>query len=215
MRLPTAGVRPLPSEEDSIHTMQARKLAALGTTLVVLTLGAAPLLSNAADHLDAPALGGTVVDGQFAPHSEHGDRDINDLYVFKAPDVPNRTVIALTVNPAINLFGGNFGKNVRYTLNIDTNGDNVQDIAYVARFNAPDGQGNQPYHIRKYTGAAAVSLHGPGRHVADGKTNGKAKNDGPERRRGLGRRPLGPLLLRPDRVHRHDHVADDRHGRRR
>jgi hypothetical protein len=160
--------------------MQARKLAALGTTLVVLTLGVAPLLSNAADHLDAPALGGTVVDGQFAPHSEHGDRDINDLYVFKAPDVPDRTVIALTVNPAINLFGGNFGKNVRYTLNVDTNGDNVQDIAYVARFNAPDGLGNQPYHIRMYTGAAAVSLNGPGKPVADGRTNGKASMRGPK-----------------------------------
>ena len=154
--------------------MQARKLAALGTTLVVLTLGVAPLLSNAADHLDAPALGGTVVDGQFAPHSEHGDRDINDLYVFKAPDVPDRTVIALTVNPAINLFGGNFGKNVRYTLNIDTNGDNVQDIAYVATVQRPGRHGNQPYHIRMYTGAAAVSLNGPGKPVADGRTNGKA-----------------------------------------
>jgi len=118
-------------------------LTTAAAALVVLTVGAAPFLANAADHLDAPALGGTVVAGQIAPHSEHGDRDINDLYVFKAPDASNRTAIALTVNPAINLFGGNFGSNVRYAINIDTNGDLVADLAYVGRFETPDANGNQ------------------------------------------------------------------------
>ncbi len=154
--------------------MNAKKLAALGTTLIVLSVGVAPLLSNAADHLDAPALGGTVVAGQFAPHSEHGDRDINDLYVFKAPDVADRTVIAMTTNPAINLFGGKFGTNVRYVFNIDRNGDNVQDLAYVATFKKADKKGNQHYEIKKYTGRKAVSLSGPGMPVAEGMTNGRA-----------------------------------------
>jgi hypothetical protein len=161
--------------------MQLRKLAALGTTMLVLTVGAAPLLTNAADHLDAPALGGTVVDGAIAPHSEHGDRDINDLYVFQAPDAPDRTVIAMTVNPAINLFGGNFGADVRYTFNIDTNGDNVQDMAYVATFKKSDPKGNQPYEIRMYTGKSALTIKGHGKLVAHGKTNdgtrGHGRND--------------------------------------
>jgi hypothetical protein len=148
-----------------------RKLIPLGAALVVLTVGAAPLLTMAADHLDAPALGGTVVAGEFAPHSEHGDRDINDLYVFKAPDVANRTVIAMTTNPAVNLFGGHFGRNVRYVFNIDTNADNVQDMALVARFKKPGRDGDQRYDLKLYTGSAAVSLTGPGTPLAHGMTN--------------------------------------------
>jgi len=155
-----------------------RKLIPLGAALVVLTVGAAPLLTMAADHLDAPALGGTVVAGEFAPHSEHGDRDINDLYVFKAPDAKNRTVIAMTTNPAINLFGGHFGTNVRYVFNIDTNGDNVQDMALVARFKKPGRNGNQRYDLKVYTGSAAVSLTGPGMSVAHGRTNARSGGHG-------------------------------------
>jgi hypothetical protein len=154
--------------------MHAKKLAALGTTLIVLSVGVAPLLSNAADHLDAPALGGTVVAGEFAPHSEHGDRDINDLYVFKAPDTAGRTVLAMTVNPAINLFGGNFGTNVRYVFNVDRNGDNVQDTAYVTRFGKADKHGNQEYEIRRFDGAASRSLSGTGKLVTAGVSNGRA-----------------------------------------
>jgi hypothetical protein len=152
-------------------TMRSRKLAAFGAAVVALTIGAAPILTRAADHLDAPALGGTVVNGQIAPHSEHGDRDINDVYVFRAPDNANRTVIAMTVNPAINLFGGNFGRNVRYIFNIDRNGDNKADLAYVARFQrADDADGNQDYRVKKYTGSDARELE-DGTTVAWGETN--------------------------------------------
>ncbi|MEO7663897.1 MAG: DUF4331 family protein [Candidatus Limnocylindrales bacterium] len=151
----------------------ATKLATLGAAMTVLALGAAPLLTSAADHLDAPALGGTVVAGQIAPHSEHGDRDINDLYVFQAPTAPNRTAIAMTVNPAINLFGGDFGTNVRYVINIDTNGDNVQDLAYVATF-SDDGTANLKYKLSRYTGERSRSLRG-GRTVAQGHANDGSK----------------------------------------
>lgn len=154
--------------------MIPRKLATLGTALVVLTIGAAPILTSAADHLDAPALGGTTANGQIAPHSEHGDRDINDVYVFPAPDGGNRTVLAMTVNPAINLFGGNFGTNVRYTFNIDRNGDNLPDTAYVVRYGSEDGAGNQKFRITKYTGSRARSLTG-GTPVVHGFTNEKNK----------------------------------------
>jgi hypothetical protein len=157
--------------------MRSKRYAAFGTALIALTIGAAPIVTSAADHLDAPALGGLVVDGQFAPHSEHGDRDINDLYVFPAPDASNRTVIAMTTNPAINLFGGNFGKGVRYSFNIDTNGDNKADLVYMARFgnvdDDDDGLAEQDYKIKRYTGSKARSLTG-GKTIVKGETNDRA-----------------------------------------
>ena len=156
--------------------MSPRKLAAFGTAVVALTIGVAPILTNAADHLDAPALGGATANGQIAPHSEHGDRDINDVYVFRAPDNANRTVIAMTVNPAINLFGGHFGTNVRYIFNVDKNGDNKADLAYVARFGSVDRGSSamkpeQDYRIVKYTGSNARSFD-EGTTVAWGESNG-------------------------------------------
>ena len=156
--------------------MSSRKLAAFGTAVVALTIGVAPILTNAADHLDAPALGGATANGQIAPHSEHGDRDINDVYVFRAPDNANRTVIAMTVNPAINLFGGHFGTNVRYIFNVDKNGDNKADLAYVARFGSVDRGSSamkpeQDYRIVKYTGSNARSFD-EGTMVAWGESNG-------------------------------------------
>ena len=162
-----------------------KKLATLGAAITVLSIGAVPLLTSAADHLDAPALGGTVVAGEFAPHSEHGDRDINDLYVFEAPNDPGRTALALTVNPAINLFGGDFGTNVRYVINIDKNGDNVQDLAYVVTFSAEDDSDDDAssadtgldFKVTRYTGSRAVSLTG-GRTIAHGDTNAGAKTVG-------------------------------------
>ena len=43
----------------------------------------------------------------------------------------------MTVNPAINLFGGNFGTNVRYILNVDTQRrQQSRTLAYVTRFGA-------------------------------------------------------------------------------
>jgi hypothetical protein len=154
--------------------MTPRKLAAFGTAVVALTIGVAPILTSAADHLDAPALGGTVVNGQIAPHSEHGDRDINDVYVFKAPDNANRTVLVMTTNPAINLFGGSFGKNVRYTFNIDKNGDNKADVIYVARFGAKDSHGKQSLTLKKYTGRDNIYHVRNGSTVAWGKTEANA-----------------------------------------
>jgi hypothetical protein len=140
-------------------------LAAAGLTLV---LGGAPLLAAAADHLDAPALGGLSQGGMFDPHSEHGDRDINDIYLFDAD--ASHTVFAMTTNPAINLFGGSFGTNVRYIFNIDRNGDAVQDLAYVWRF-GPVSNGAQSYTVTRYEGKNAVSLQ-TGVQIAAGSTAG-------------------------------------------
>jgi hypothetical protein len=141
-------------------------LAAAGLTLV---LGGAPLLAAAADHLDAPALGGLSQAGNFDPHSEHGDRDINDVYVFDGSDA-SRTVLAMTTNPAIDLFGGSFGTNVRYVINVDRTGDAVQDLAYVVRF-GDVVSGAQAYTVDRYTGANARSLT-RGVRIAWGSTAG-------------------------------------------
>lgn len=135
----------------------SRKIATLGTAAVLLTVGAAPFLTNAADHIDASAFGTLgSPGGAFAPNSVNGERDINDVYAFQGSDA-SRTVLVMTTNPAINLFGGKFGPNVRYILNVDNDGDAVQDLAYVVRFD--DGAaGNQNYTVERFTGSNAINL---------------------------------------------------------
>jgi uncharacterized protein DUF4331 len=131
------------------------RLAALGAAAVILVVGAAPFLALAADHLDAPSL------GSLSTGSLQGDRDINDVYVFDGANAA-RTVLAMTVSPAAGLLGPlAFGSNVRYTLHVDTNADNVPDIDYVARFGSP-GSGPGP----KQT----VTLTRNGVQVATGST---------------------------------------------
>ncbi len=136
------------------------KITAFGAALVVLTVGAAPLLSSAADHIDASAFGSLGSSGgPFTPTSVNGERDINDIYAFQGAN-SSRTVLAMTTNPAINAFGGKFGANVRYIFNVDQDGDGVQDLAYVVRFdNGPEG--HQGYLVLRYNGRNAVTLrHG-------------------------------------------------------
>jgi hypothetical protein len=141
--------------------------------MVALAIGAGPLLVVGADHLDAPALGGLTTGGVYNPpgslHSDHGDRDINDVYAFQGRNA-SRTVLAMTTNPAINLFGGSFGTNVRYILNVDKNGNAVADLAYVFRFGAVHS-GAQNYTVTRYTGSNARTLQS-GVMVAWGSTSG-------------------------------------------
>lgn len=157
-----------------------RKLTVLGAAVVVLTIGAAPFLTSAADHIDASAFGSLgSPGGAFTPSSVNGERDINDVYAFQGSDA-SRTVLVMTTNPAINLFGGKFGGNVRYILNVDNDGDAVQDLAYVVRFD--DGAaGNQGYTVERFTGRNAVTLaHGNVRGEGSTAGNGTAglKGDG-------------------------------------
>jgi hypothetical protein len=141
-----------------MQRLSLRSGGLLTAAALTLALGGAPLLVTGADHLDAPALGGlTNAAGEFAPHSDHGDRDINDVYVFEGSNA-SRTVLAMTTNPAINLFNTNFGANVRYAINVDRNGDAKQDLAYVWRFGAANGAGAQSYTVTRYTGSNARTL---------------------------------------------------------
>lgn len=148
-----------------------RSGALVAAAALTLALGGAPLLVTGADHLDAPALGGlTNANGDIAPHSEHGDRDINDVYVFQGSNA-SRTVLAMTTNPAINLFNTRFGSNVRYAINVDRNGDARQDLAYVWRFGNPNANGAQSYTVTRYTGANARS-YAVGVKIGSGSTAG-------------------------------------------
>ncbi len=133
----------------------SRKFILLGSALVVLAVGAAPIVSSAADHLDAPSL------GSLSAGALQGDRDINDVYVFEGANA-SRTVLAMTVSPAAGLLGPlTFGANVRYTINVDTTGDNVADTSYVARFGAPgSGPGSKQ----------SVTLTRNGTQIATGAT---------------------------------------------
>ena len=142
----------------------------VGAALVALAVGAAPLLVAGADHLDAPALGGlTNSAGDFAPHSDHGSRDINDVYAFEGSD-PSKTVLVMTTNPAINLFDTHFSPRVRYIINVDRNGDAVSDRSYVWRFGPVSG-GSQNYQVIRYRGQDVDALEN-GVVVASGSTAG-------------------------------------------
>jgi hypothetical protein len=150
-----------------------RSGALLAVAGLTLALGGAPLLAAGADHLDAPALGRTSVGSSVDLLSFHGDRDINDVYVFDRAG-GSRTVFAMTTNPAVNAptisTFVDFGTNVRYVINIDRTGDAVQDLAYVWRFGAASG-GAQDYTVTRYSGANARSL-ARGVQIATGSTGG-------------------------------------------
>jgi hypothetical protein len=131
-----------------------RKFLAFGSALLVLTVGAAPLLASGADHLDAPSL------GSLSAGSLQGDRDINDVYVFQGAN-PSKTVIATTVSPAAGILGPRtFGSNVRYSVKVDNNGNNVADVTYVIRFGAPgSGPGSKQTVTVSRNGQAVASGH--------------------------------------------------------
>jgi hypothetical protein len=145
----------------------------LAAAALILAIGGAPLLVSGADHLDAPALGHTSSGASVDLFSTHGDRDINDVYVFNNT-ARTRTVLAMTTNPAVNVPTvdgmANFGTNVRYAINVDRTGDAVPDLAFVWRF-GDAGANGQPYTVSRYTGANARSLaHGV--QIGSGRTGG-------------------------------------------
>lgn len=147
-------------------------LALVGLAMVV---GSVALRVGAADHLDAPSLGSLSVG------SLKGDRDINDVYVF--PAAGNRTVLAMTTNPAVNVPAidpfGTYGSNVQYRLNIDNTGDFVQDVSFVTTFGDSDANGVQHYTVKRYTGADAVNASSDGQAIASGFTDdAKGKSQG-------------------------------------
>jgi hypothetical protein len=128
----------------------SRALSALGVTALILTLGVAPMLTSGADHLDAPSLGSISVNPNDSLNVSkvRGPLDINDVYAFGGSDA-SRTVLAMTVNPAINLLGPTtFQTGAAYTLNIDTGTDAIADSRITTTFGDPDARGVQHYTVK-------------------------------------------------------------------
>ena len=128
-----------------------RVLAAVGAAAAIGLVATMPLGTKAADHLDGPSL--------LTPPGGNLRADINDLFVFRSP-TPNKTVFALTTHPAAGFVSPlDYATNVDYVIDIDRNGDAVEDVAYVVRFGAAASAGGaQPYTVTRYTGANARSL---------------------------------------------------------
>lgn len=135
-----------------------RGLSVLGVTTLVLTIGLAPVLTSGADHLDAPSLGSISVNpnDSLTVSKVRGPLDINDVYVFRGSDA-GRTVLVMTVNPAVNLLGPTtFQPGAAYTWNIDTGTDAVADTRIITTFGDPDARGVQHYTV-KQDGTAIAS----------------------------------------------------------
>jgi hypothetical protein len=130
------------------------RVAAVGAAIAVLTVGVAPLISGAADHLETPLAK--------ANHS----LDITDIYAFDGAN-SKKTVLVMNVNPLAGVVSGTaFSTSGEHRFNIDTNGDSVADDVYAVTFGAPGHGGKQP-----------LTLWKNGARVLDGKT-GNANNGG-------------------------------------
>jgi hypothetical protein len=129
-----------------------RVLGAVGAAAAIAIVATVPLGTKAADHLDGPSL--------LTPPGGNLRADINDVFVFRGATA-GRTVFALTTHPAAGFVSPlDYATNVDYVIDVDRDGDAVEDVAYVVRFGAVSG-GSQPYTITRYTGANARSLaHG-------------------------------------------------------
>src|SRR5712671_3630854 len=62
--------------------------------------------------------------------------DLTDLFVFTAPDNPDRTVLIMDANPFMK--GTEFHQDAVYKLNIDNDGDALADVAFSFTFSEAD-----------------------------------------------------------------------------
>ena len=139
-------------------------LATFGTALVVLTVGAAPLLTSAADHLDAPAL---------KNETDH-PLDITDLYAFDAAN-SGKTVLVMDVNPLAGVVSGTkFSSTGEYRFNLsrgatpDADLNDAADRVYTVKFGAP----------RATNGKQSLKLYRDGSLIATGTTGNTVQVDG-------------------------------------
>ncbi len=133
------------------HAQRIGMASAVALATLVLVVGSLPDRSRAADHLDAPDL--------MSPGGRN-DADINDVYIFPAADA-DRTVLVMTTHPLLGVVSTpNYATDIHYKLNIDRNGDAVEDLAYVFDFQALRN-GTQDYTVTRYKGKNAQTLkHG-------------------------------------------------------
>ncbi len=99
-------------------------VAVLGLGGIVTAVGSGPAMASS--HREAPLI------------SQDPVADLTDVYAFVSPDKPDSTTFVMNVIPFEDPSGGpnfyKFGDDVKYTLNIDNNGDANPDIQYDFRF---------------------------------------------------------------------------------
>ena len=78
--------------------------------------------------------------------------DLTDLFVFAAPDNPDRTVLIMDLNPFAK--GNGFHPDAVYRFNIDNDGDSLADAAFSFTFSEPK-DGRQTATAYYATGAQA------------------------------------------------------------
>ena len=124
-------------------TLSRALSSARGVALVGLVVVAAVIprpSAPAADHRDGPIFINTALNGQ---------ADINDIYVFQSPSNANNTVLIFDVQPFPgNLTPTTFDPTVQYSFQIDTNGDAVPDLTFLATFGTPNATGVQSVCLR-------------------------------------------------------------------
>jgi len=105
----------------------------------------------------------------------HGDArlDFTDLYAFPKPGDASKSILIMDFHPSVgvNPQGPStdvaFSPEAIYELRIDTNGDNVADIAYRVRFtSSPDG--TQTATVRRAEGAQAAGIGDEGQVIVEG-----------------------------------------------
>ncbi|TML20941.1 MAG: DUF4331 domain-containing protein [Actinobacteria bacterium] len=135
--------------------------------LLVLLRGAAPEAAKASSHAEAPLI------------SQAPRADNTDLYAFVSPDRPDTVTLVANYIPLEAPASGpnfySFDDTVAYDINIDNNGDSVEDLTYRFRFTTHTRNPNtflydvgpiksldDPNWNRPQTYSVTLIKHGPG-----------------------------------------------------
>ncbi|TMK26826.1 MAG: DUF4331 domain-containing protein [Actinobacteria bacterium] len=135
--------------------------------LLVLLRGAAPEAAKASSHAEAPLI------------SQDPRADNTDLYAFVSPDRPDTVTLVANYIPLEAPASGpnfySFDDTVAYDINIDNNGDSVEDLTYRFRFTTHTRNPNtflydvgpiksldDPNWNRPQTYSVTLIKHGPG-----------------------------------------------------
>jgi len=105
----------------------------------------------------------------------HGDArlDLTDLYAFPKPGDASKSILIMNVHPGLGVNPPGptstdaFSTEAIYELKIDTNGDNVADIAYRVRFTSAK-DGTQTATLRRVEGAQAAGTGDDGQIIVEG-----------------------------------------------
>ncbi len=105
----------------------------------------------------------------------HGDArlDLTDLYAFPKPGDASKSILIMNMHPSLSANPPGptrddaFSPEAIYELRIDTNGDNVADIAYRVRFTSSE-DGTQTATLRRVEGAQAAGTGDDGQVIVEG-----------------------------------------------